>query len=183
NNVVVLPGQTAGFLGSAYAPFQVTRDPSMPDFRVGELTLPAELPLARLDDRRALLRLVDQQKAAAEQAAGRQAMDGFQQRALGLLHSDAVRRSFDLSQESQATRDRYGRHKLGQSALLARRLVEAGVRFVNVNDKVRNAQTANWDSHQNNFDRLKNDLLPLTDQAFSALVEDLAARGLLDSTL
>jgi len=182
-NGVVLPGQTAGFLGSAHAPFQVTRDPSLPDFRVGELMLPAELPLQRLDDRRALLRLLDGQKAAAEKAASSQVMDTYQQRALRLLHSDAVRRSFDLSQETPATRDRYGRHKLGQSALLARRLVEAGVRFVNVNDKVYNAQTANWDSHQDNFQRLKDDLLPATDQAFSALVEDLAAHGLLASTL
>src|SRR5262249_48605813 len=89
----------------------------------------------------------------------------------------------DLRQGGPRPRGRYGRHKLGQSALLARRLVEAGVRFVNVNDKVHNAQTANWDSHQDNFSRLKDDLLPLTDQAFSALVEDLAERGLLDSTL
>jgi hypothetical protein len=182
-NVVVLPGQTDGFLGSAYAPFQVTRDPSLPDFRVGELMLPADLPLRRLDDRESLLRLVDQQTAGAERLAGRRNMDGFQHKALTLLRSDAVRRSFDLSQETPHTRDRYGRHKLGQSALLARRLVEAGVRFVNVNDKVHNAQTGNWDSHENNFNRLKNDLLPPADQAFSALIEDLAERGLLDSTL
>jgi uncharacterized protein (DUF1501 family) len=182
-NVVVLPGQTAGFLGSTCAPYQVTQDPSLPDFNVGELMLPADLPLGRLDDRRALLRLVDQQTAKAEQAAGRRAMDTFQQRALALLHSDAVRRSFDLSHEDPRTRDRYGRHKLGQSALLARRLVEAGVRFINVNDKIYNGQTANWDSHENNFNRHKDDLIPPSDQAFSALIEDLAARGLLDSTL
>src|SRR5262249_6240515 len=80
-------------------------------------------------------------------------------------------------------RDRYGRTRLGQSLLLARRLVEAGVRFVNVNDKIHNGQLANWDSHENNFPRLKDDLLPEADRAFSALIEDLDARGLLASTL
>src|SRR5206468_1910700 len=84
--------------------------------------------------------------------------------------------AFDLGQESGPLRDRYGRHKLGQSLLLARRLVEAGVRFINVNDKVTNGQLANWDSHENNFPRLKDDLLPPADQAYSALVEDLGAR-------
>jgi len=78
---------------------------------------------------------------------------------------------------------RYGRNTLGQSLLLARRLVEAGVRFINVNDKIHNGQTANWDSHENNFGRLKNDLLPPADQAFSTLIEDLDARGILDTTL
>jgi uncharacterized protein (DUF1501 family) len=94
-----------------------------------------------------------------------------------------VRRAFDLARETPAMRERYGRHTLGQSMLLARRLVEAGVRFVNVNDKVTNGQLANWDSHENNFGRLKNDLLPPADQAFSALIEDLDQRGLLASTL
>src|SRR5262249_9115456 len=92
-------------------------------------------------------------------------------------------RAFDLSREGPALRDRYGRTTLGQSLLLARRLVEAGVRFVNVNDKVHNGQLANWDSHENNFGRLKNDLLPPADRAFSALIEDLEARGLLATTL
>src|SRR5207249_9724100 len=100
-----------------------------------------------------------------------------------LLRSEEVRRAFELSQEKAAVRDRYGHHTLGQSLLLARRLVEAGVRFVNVNDKINNGQLANWDSHENNFARLKNDLLPPADQAFSALIEDLDARGLLESTL
>src|SRR5439155_20220551 len=106
-----------------------------------------------------------------------------QRRAFDILSSDEVRRAFDLSRESQKSRDRYGRHTLGQSLLLARRLVESGVRFVTVNDKITNGQTANWDSHENNFGRLKDDLLPPSDQAFSALVEDLDARGLLESTL
>jgi len=110
-------------------------------------------------------------------------MSIYQQKAFALIHSDTVRRAFDLSRESITLRERYGRNTLGQSLLLARRLVEAGVRFVNVNDKVHNGQLANWDSHENNFGRLKNDLLPPADRAFSALIEDLEARGLLATTL
>src|SRR5207244_4588522 len=126
---------------------------------------------------------LDQQTARAEKRADRYGMSVYQERAFGLLHSDRVRRAFDLTREPERLRERYGRNKLGQSLLLARRLVESGVRFVNVNDKIRNGQTANWDSHENNFGRLKDDLLPPADRAFSALIEDLEARGLLESTL
>jgi hypothetical protein len=182
-NVVVLPGQTAGFLGAAANPFQVTRDPNGPDFRVDELQLPADLPLARLDDRRSLLSLVEAQGVRAERRARQRPMTVYQETAFRLLHSEPARRAFDLSRESPGLRERYGRTTLGQSLLLARRLVEAGVRFVNVNDKVHNGQLANWDSHENNFGRLKNDLLPPADRAFSALIEDLDARGLLETTL
>lgn len=182
-NVVTLPGQNAGFLGSAYNPFQVTRDPSDPAFRVDELELPTDLSVSRLDDRRSLLSLVDGQARRAERLLNARSMTPHHARAFELLHSPEVRRAFDLSQESEPRRDRYGRHTLGQSLLLARRLVEAGVRFVNVNDKITNGQLANWDSHENNFPRLKDDLLPPADQAFSALIEDLDARGLLESTL
>jgi hypothetical protein len=182
-NVVSLPGQTAGFLGAAHNHFQVKRDPNSADFGVGELELPADLPLGRLEDRRSLLSVIDGQARRAERLLRTRNMEMFQARAFGLLHSERVRRAFDLSQESAALRERYGRNKLGQSLLLARRLVEAGVRFVNVNDKVANGQLENWDSHENNFGRLKNDLLPPADRAFSTFIEDLATRGLLDSTL
>jgi Protein of unknown function (DUF1501) len=183
HNVVTLPGQNAGFLGAAFNPFQITRDPNDPGFKVDELELPPDVDLARLDDRRRLLALVDRHAERVEQHSKRQNMTTFQQRAFDLLHSADVRRAFDLGRETPVVRDRYGRHTLGQSLLLARRLVEAGVRFINVNDKVHNGQLANWDSHENNFGRLKNDLLPAADQAYSALIEDLRARGLLDSTL
>jgi uncharacterized protein (DUF1501 family) len=126
---------------------------------------------------------VETQKARAEQAARNRALTVYQEKAFRLLHSEQARRAFDLSRESTAVRERYGRNTLGQSLLLARRLVEAGVRFVNVNDKVHNGQLANWDSHENNFSRLKDDLLPPADRAFSALIEDMSVRGLLDSTL
>jgi hypothetical protein len=182
-NVVRLPGQTAGFLGAARNPFQVNRDPNEPGFRVDELALPDDLPPGRLEDRRGLLALVDARSRRADRLAAEGAMTAHQERALDLLRCREVQRAFDLSQESAALRERYGRTTLGQSLLLARRLVEAGVRCVNVNDKVSNGQLANWDSHENNFGRLKDDLLPPADRAFSALVEDLDARGLLASTL
>jgi hypothetical protein len=182
-NVVTLPGQTAGFLGAVYNPFQVSRDPNEPGFRVDELELPADVALARLEDRRSLLALLEAQTRRADRLASRGAMTAYQERAFNLLRSEQARQAFDLSQENDRLRERYGRTKLGQSLLLARRLVEAGVRFVNVNDKVTNGQLANWDSHENNFGRLKDDLLPPADQAFAALIEDLDARGLLASTL
>jgi len=183
HNVVVLPGQTAGFLGAAANPFQVAKDPNEAGFGVGELELPADLPLNRLEDRQSLLSIVDTQKARAERLARRKVMSVYQEKAFQLLHSEEVRRGFDLSRESAVLRDRYGRNTLGQSLLLARRLVEAGVRVVNVNDKIHNGQLANWDSHEKNFARLKEDLLPPADRAFSSLIEDLDSRGLLDSTL
>jgi hypothetical protein len=184
-NVVMLPGQTAGFLGSSFDPVQVVGDPSAVDFRLGELELPADLPLGRLDRREALLKLVDDQTRRADErvASSRSGMGAYHARALDLLRSPQVRRAFDLGREDPRARDRYGRTKHGQSVLLARRLVEAGVRFVTVYDKSVNAQTENWDAHADVFNRLKNDLLPPADQAFAALVEDLDARGLLDETL
>src|SRR5262249_14065046 len=162
-------------------------NPNNPDFRVAELELPADLPLGRIDDRRLLLTLVDRQIRRGDEylrtPARGPAMSAHQEAAFDLLRSREVREAFDLTRENDRLRDRYGRTTLGQSMLLARRLVEAGVRFVNVNDKIANGQLENWDSHENNFGRLKDDLLPPADQAFSALIEDLHDRGLLDSTL
>ena len=107
----------------------------------------------------------------------------YRGKAVRLLHSEAVRRASRLSVEDPKLRDRYGRTKHGQSLLLARRLVEAGVRFVTVYDHQVNGQLANWDSHADVFPRHKNDLLPPADRAFAALIDDLTSRGLLDSTL
>jgi Protein of unknown function (DUF1501) len=198
-NVVQLPGQVPGFLGSAHGPFQVNADPSAPDFQMGELQLPGDLSLDRLDHRASLLSLLDKQrsrslsrveavvKAGENSPAGARTSldpcDVYTEKALRLLHSPAVRRAFDLGLEDPRLRDRYGRHKLGQSVLLARRLVEAGVRFVTVYDGQHNGQTANWDSHENVFGRLKNDLAPPADQSFSTLIADLDNRGLLEETL
>jgi hypothetical protein len=181
-NIVTLPGQNAGFLGTAHNPFQVTRDPNLPGLCADALELPADVPSQRLTQRRTLLDHVDTRTVTGTRTPiGK--MNVNRERAFELIYSEKVRRAFDLGQEPDALRERYGRNKLGQSLLLARRLVETGVRFINVNDKVRNGQITNWDSHENNFGRLKNDLLPPSDRAFATFIEDLASRGLLDTTL
>jgi hypothetical protein len=182
-NVVQLPGQRSGFLGSAYDPLHVAANPNSPDFQVPDLHLPAEMSLARLDHRQNLLGLVDRQARATERLASPRATDPYYQRAFGLLTSPQVRQGFDIAREDPRTRDRYGRNVHGQSVLLARRLVEAGVRFVSVYDGVRNGQDENWDSHADLFRRHRDHLLPPADRALSALIEDLEARGLLDTTL
>ena len=164
-NVVQLPGQEAGFLGSAHVPFQVNADPGAPDFRLGDLDLPTDLTIDRLDHRAELLRRLDARRRRIEEAARTRAdawpdpSDVYTEKAFSLLHSPAVRKAFDLAAEDPRLRDRYGRTKLGQSMLLARRLVEAGVRFITVYDGQYNGQLANWDSHQDVFPRHKNDLL------------------------
>ena len=182
-NVVTLPGQIAGFLGSAHNPVQVSADPNVDDFHLPEFELPDNVSLDRLDDRESLLKLIDDPLRRAESGTGASALDVYKSRAFRLLRSPEVRRAFDLRREDPRLRDRYGRTKLGQSTLLARRLIEAGVRFVTVYDGQHNGQLANWDAHSDVFDRLKNSLLPPADRAFSALIEDLEARGLLESTL
>lgn len=178
-NVVQLPGQGAGFLGPAYNPLQVTRDPNDPGFRVDELQLPDDISTSRLTARQSLLSAVD---PGPGHDGPMSSMTTYQQKAFALLRSEEVRRAFEIEREPIAMRERYGRTKLGQSMLLARRLVETGVRFINVNDKVTNGQQ-NWDTHSDNWSKLKNDLLPPADRGFAALVEDLDQRGLLESTL
>ncbi len=193
-NVVQLPGQVAGFLGSSHNPFQVNADPAAADFQLGELELPGEDSLARLDHRETLLHTLDQelhrQDSLARLASGPDAAspllnarDTYTEKAFRLLRSPAVRRAFHLDEEDPRLRDHYGRNKHGQSVVLARRLIEAGVRFVTVFDGQYNGQLANWDAHADVFNRLKDVLLPPADQALAALINDLAARGLLDTTL
>jgi hypothetical protein len=182
-NVVKLPGQIAGFLGPQFNPFHVQGDPTQENFRIGELELPAGMDLARLEHRQSLMQLIDGQLTQLEGAAAASPMMAYYDKAMRLLQSPQVRHAFDISQEDGATRDRYGRHVLGQSLVLARRLVESGVPFVTVYDKVHNGQEANWDCHSDCFVRHRDDLLPPTDEALSGLIEDLAARGLLESTL
>ncbi len=177
-NVVQLPGQEPGLLGGAFDRFQVEGDPSAADFRIGTLELPAGEGRGVLHDRQRLLQPLGRSSPVARLAR----WHAYQERALALLDSEEIRRCFDLSREPPALRERYGRHKLGQSMLLARRLVEGGVNVVAVFDGMVNAQDANWDSHEKLFARHRQ-LIPPSDQAFSALIEDLEVRGLLDSTL
>jgi hypothetical protein len=177
----VLPGQTAGFLGSAYQPFRVEQDPNAPDFGIATLKLPAEVTLDRLEHRESMLGLVDAQKEDLAKLESSLRISACYQRAFRLLSSDAVSQAFELAREAPTTRDRYGRNIVGQSVLLARRLVEAGVRFVTVNIGTQENEWY-WDDHKGVFSGHKKRLPPF-DAAFSALIEDLHVRGLLDSTL
>jgi len=181
----VTPGQTASFLGKPYDPFFVGQDPAAPDFRLPELSLPASLPLERLDDRRGLLQLIDNQGAMMEWSSTARGIDSFYERALTMLASPKVKNAFDLSQEPNTLRDAYGRTTYGQSCLLARRLIETGVRFVTVyySNTIGGRGKGGWDTHGDNFNQLKNGLLPITDLTVPTLINDLQSRGLLDETL
>ncbi|MBD3673554.1 MAG: DUF1501 domain-containing protein [Planctomycetaceae bacterium] len=168
----------ATYLGGGHDPFIVNSDPNKSDFRVQNLSLQRGLTLDRLDNRRHLLSTIDHHRAAAEEAA--QNMNSHQQNAFELLTSEKVRDAFDISREDDSLRDQYGRHTFGQSALLARRLVESGVSFVTVNCEP-------WD-HHGTANRYKteegaNKLIPPFDRALAALVRDLEDRGLSDQTL
>jgi hypothetical protein len=178
HNVVDLPGQNAGFLGGQYDPLQITSDPNLTDFHVPNLSLPPGVNTQRMAQRLSLLQSLQTHHSGNDI----ESIDTHHQRACDLLQSDAVQRAFQIEREPTKVRDRYGRNTLGQSLLLARKLIEAGVRFINVNDKVYNGQDANWDSHVNLFPRHR-ELLPPFDQGFSALIDDLDQRGLLESTL
>ncbi|MDB5385315.1 MAG: hypothetical protein JWM11_961 [Planctomycetaceae bacterium] len=181
-NEIDVPGQSAGFLGSAFEPLQVEGDPSQPDFRLPELEFPAGVTSERLKQRANLLAGLERPSRSADPLAETGTRDAYRRKAMEMLGSETVRRAFDLRLEAPITRDLYGRTRHGQSLLLARRLVESGVQFVAVYDRKINGAES-WDTHGNNFGLLKNSLLPPADQGLAALVEDLAARGLLDSTL
>lgn len=166
------PGQHAGWLGAGYDPFLVTGDPNAPGFAVAGLSHAPDVPPARLRSRADLCQALDR-SGGANTANRQQAFD--------LLLAPATARAFDLSAEPPTVRDKYGRHPHGQSCLLARRLVEAGTRFVTVNWP--DDGQSFWDTHGDNFPSLKNRLMPPADRAFAALLDDLAGRGLLDETL
>jgi hypothetical protein len=179
DQVYTCPGQTGGMLGSKYDPLIVQRDPSLPDFQVDELSL--RVDAQRLFDRRQLLTSIDSQIRGIERGGAMDSRDQFYERSFSLLSSPDAKRAFDLSQETDQTRDRYGRHKSGQSLLLARRLIEAGVTLVTCFSGSNPGD--GWDTHADNFGQMKNKLMPPEDQAFSALIEDMDQRGLLEDTL
>jgi len=174
------PGQHGGWLGPAYDGMTLTGDPNQAAWKPQGLALPADIGLDRLESRAELLKLFDAQ-TSFDRASASGAFRGHQARALRMLGSANVRNAFDLSQENAATRDRYGRNIHGQCVLMARRLVEHGVPLVSVN--WHNDGQNFWDTHGNNFNRLKNDLIPPADMALSALIEDLEDRGMLDETI
>jgi hypothetical protein len=176
----VAPGQSAGWLGASLDPMLITGDPSQPGWTIPALTLLDGLDTARLDHRRALLEAVERQQTTLQQQAT-SSMNSQQEEAFRLLSSSQVRNAFDLNAEPDAVRDRYGRNIHGQCVLMARRLLEHGVPFVSVNWQ--NDGQNFWDTHGNNFVRLKRDLIPPADQALSAVLTDLKDRGMLDDTL
>jgi hypothetical protein len=184
----ITPGQHASFLGKGHDPLFINQDPNSPDFRLPELSLPDNLSPERLSNRRAMLRLIDQQTELLEFSARARGIDAHYQRAMTMLSSPAVKKAFDLSAEPASVRDRYGRTTYGQGCLLARRLVEAGARFINVYfSRSIGGCEGGWDTHGFNdkpmYPILKNYLLPITNHTLPTLLEDLDQRGLLDETL
>jgi hypothetical protein len=186
----ITPGQHASFLGKTHDPFFISQDPNSPDFRLPELSLPANLTLDRLENRREMQRLIDRQAELLEFSSKARGIDATYEKALTMLTAPRVKKAFDLSEEPTALRDKYGRTTYGQGCLLARRLVEAGARFINVYFAATiggQSNTGGWDTHGFNnkpmYPILKNYLLPITDQSLPTLLEDLDARGLLDETL
>jgi Protein of unknown function (DUF1501) len=178
------PGQFAGLLGRQHDPLALLKDPSSPTFDVSDMTLPGDVSAARAGGREGLLRSIDKQARAMERSTEARALSVYQKRAVGLLTAPAVQQAFDLRREPAALRDRYGRNTLGQSCLMARRLVEAGVKLVTVCSGF-NGKTPQdaWDTHKDNFRLLRDKLLPPFDRAIAALIDDLNDRGLMKRTL
>ena len=187
NEGVTPAGQTAGFLGGRWEPERFIGDPADPRYSVEGLSLPGDITRIRIDRRRDLAQQFDRHFAAAERNGAVDSWNKLSQQAYDLVTSGRARAAFDLSGESDKTRDRYGRHSWGQTVLLARRLVEAGVRLVHVNwtREVGDSAVNNplWDTHSKNADRLQDCLCPQFDVGFTALIDDLESRGLLDETL
>lgn len=166
------------YLGSGAAPFGIEADPNAPDFAVPDIVPPPSLAANRLEARQSLLRQLDRYQRSVERQANRnvQAVSDYQREAFNLMSSAAARRAFDIHAEPARLRDEYGRNSLGQACLMARRLVEAGVRCVTIDH-------TNWDTHDNNFSSLRRELLPALDGGLATLFRDLAERGLLRTTL
>jgi hypothetical protein len=180
-------GEGGGKLGAVYDPFRLEYDPDE-GARAPSLALADELPVTRLEDRRSLLRSIDQVERRFEERRAVRSVDGFYDQAFSLLTAGPAKKVFDLGAESESVRDRYGRYRFGQSCLLARRLVEANVPFVQVNwsahvEAEEDAGDGGWDMHYRNFEVLQDRHLWMFDQTFSAFIEDLESRGLLSKTL
>jgi hypothetical protein len=179
---VAIPGiggnwDRAGFLGPRYDPFSAG-NPNQDNYKVKDLDLPMGVDWARMDHRRGLLKLVDEKFRRMDKIGISESMESYYQTALDLMRSDKAKKTFAIEDEPDAVRDHYGRTSTGQGALLARRLVEAGVRFVTVSRGV-----GAWDHHGNIFPQLANEYLGELDHAFSALIDDLKERGMLETTL
>jgi hypothetical protein len=178
-------GQFGGWLGPSCDPLTIDANPALPDYRVGDFNLPADISVRRLDDRRELLQEIDRQVRSQSENAALASMHRHYSRSFDLLHSAVGKGAFDLDAESPEMREHYGLNPHGQSVLQARRLVERGVPLVTVfwpNDGIKNVSVY-WDTHSRNFIDLKDRLMPAADLAFSTLLDDLESRGLLDETL
>lgn len=178
-------GQFAGWLGPTWDPLTIDSDPSRPDYRVGEVEPLAEVPEGRMGRRKSLLTSLENVAGQLQKTDPRQSMNRNYSRAFDLLASAVGKSAFDLTEESDSVRDWYGRNPHGQSVLQARRLVERGVPLVTVfwpNDGIKNVSVY-WDTHSRNFIDHRDRLMPVADKAFSALLDDLDQRGLLDETL
>lgn len=180
-------GQDAGFLGKAYDPFSINSDPSKPEFKVPDLLPPQDLGEARLQRRRELREIIDDTVKKFEASESAKLMDANFAAAYRMMSSEKAREAFDLGKEPQSVRERYGLNRFGQSCLLARRLVERGVRFVTVNTFITVFDEITWDIHGSkpftSIAGMKDIVCPMYDQGYSALIEDLHQRGMLDSTL
>lgn len=174
----VHPSAGSAYLGSTVAPFTIDADPNAPDFAVADIVPPPTIAADRFEARSELLAQVDRFRKLAEGRANphAKAVGDYQREAFSLMSSPAARRAFEIRAEPDRLRDEYGRHSLGQSCLMARRLTEAGVRCVTIDH-------SNWDTHDNNFASLRRELLPALDSALSTLFRDLADRGTLERTL
>jgi hypothetical protein len=172
---------SSGYLTPAYDPFTVGGDPNQPGFRVSNLTPPDRLTLDRLRRRRTMVKTLDGFAHDVSTTPLTASRDRFSDRAYELLTSSAAQAAFNVDDEPAYVRDRYGRTPLGQSCLLARRLIEAGVSFVTLND--RGMGPLGWDTHQQNFTTIRNTLAPPLDKGLTALLGDLEERGLFESTL
>ena len=168
----------AAFIGSQYNPIIIS-DPSQKTFEVADLRLPKSLSQEDIESRRRFLQIVDRQYRERERNAKFFEMDRFTEQAWKMLSSPTVKNAFDLSLESDKTREAYGQTRVGQSVLLARRLVESGCRFVTASGY----KHGEWDTHGNNDVKLRDTLAPALDQTLAALIEDLDQRGLLETTL
>lgn len=187
NDNVTPAGQTAGFLGKLWEPERFVGDPARPDYQIEGLSLLEGVTRLRMDRRREMLHQFESRLREVGRASAVESWDRLAQQAFELVTSGTARAAFDLSREPDKVRDRYGRYTWGQSVLLARRLIEAGVRLVHVNwarDPGDNAvDNPLWDTHSLNADRLQDNLCPQFDPTFAALMDDLSERGLLDETL
>ena len=175
----IWPGQNAGCLGAQFDPWQIKQDPNSPNFREESLSFPEGSSPDRLTSRRTLLENLAVQRSEGRILSDRGQFGQQQQLAIDMLTSGSVARAFQIDREPAAVRDRYGRHQFGQSLLLSRRLVEAGVPLVQANM----GPVQHWDTHVAHFIRMKQLLLPPLDQALSALLDDLRESGRLERTL